>query len=149
MVQVTTLPRKIVVLGAGYAGMLATTRLAKKTRRENVEITLVNASDTFVERTRLLQTATNQDIKQYHIPELLDGTRVHFVQGWVTALHPDTNQVAVQTKTGDKTLSYDHLVYALGSMTDCSSIPGITEHAYTVDPKSAGELAMALPLIAQ
>jgi NADH dehydrogenase FAD-containing subunit len=149
MVQITTLPRKVVVLGAGYAGLLAATRLAKKIRHENVQITLVNASDTFVERTRLLQTATNQDIKHYRIPDLLAGTRVQFVQAWVTTLHPDTNQVTIQTATGDKTLAYDHLVYALGSITDRSSIPGITEHAYTVDPKSAQELANALPAVAK
>ncbi len=148
MVKVTTLPRQIVVLGAGYAGLLATSRLAKKTRRENVEITLVNASDTFVERVRLLQTATNQQLKTYPILQLLKGTGVRFVQGWVTALHPDTCHVEVKTSTGTQSLHYDDLVYALGSVTDRNSIPGIAENAYTIDPSSVEKLASALPNIA-
>ena len=35
---------QIVVIGAGYAGLLATLRLAGKTRRQNVALTLVNAT---------------------------------------------------------------------------------------------------------
>jgi len=54
---------RIVVIGAGYAGLLATVRLAGKTRHNNVAITLVNASDVFVERLRLHQFAANQAIQ--------------------------------------------------------------------------------------
>ena len=53
---------EVIVIGAGYAGLLATVRLAGKTRRDNVNITLVNASDVFVERLRLHQVAANRDI---------------------------------------------------------------------------------------
>ena len=35
---------QIVILGAGYAGMAAALRLAHKTRRRPVQITLVNGS---------------------------------------------------------------------------------------------------------
>ncbi len=41
---------RLVVVGAGYAGLLAAKRLARKLRRSDVTITLVNASDRFVER---------------------------------------------------------------------------------------------------
>ena len=43
---------QIVVLGAGYAGLMAAMRLAKKTDSRAVAITLVNASETFNERVR-------------------------------------------------------------------------------------------------
>ena len=45
----------IVVIGAGYAGTLAALRLAGKSKNQN--ITLINASDTFVERIRLHELA--------------------------------------------------------------------------------------------
>jgi NADH dehydrogenase FAD-containing subunit len=56
---------QIVVIGAGYGGLLATVRLAGKTRRRNVEITLVNAADVFVERLQLRRFAANQAIKRH------------------------------------------------------------------------------------
>jgi NADH dehydrogenase FAD-containing subunit len=57
---------RIVIIGAGYAGILAAARLAGRTRRQNVEITLVNAAEVFVERLKLHQVAANQ-----HIPHKL------------------------------------------------------------------------------
>ena len=81
---------QVYVIGAGYAGMLATVRLAGKTRRQNVQITLINPSERFVERLRLHQYAANQPVRQRPIVEILRGTGVHFVQAWVTAI--DTRQ---------------------------------------------------------
>src|SRR5258707_13766737 len=104
---------RIVVIGAGYAGLLLTVRLAGKTKGEVVEITLVNASDSFVERLRLHQYATNQAIKQRPITELLRGTGVQFMQGQVMSLDTRLHQVIVQTANGEQRVSYDNLVYAL------------------------------------
>lgn len=53
---------RIVVLGAGYAGAITAGRLAKRLHRDDVEITLVNADPDFVERIRLHQLATGQDL---------------------------------------------------------------------------------------
>ncbi len=44
-------------------GSLAAGRLARRLRRKDVTITLVNAEPDFVERIRLHQLATGQDLK--------------------------------------------------------------------------------------
>ena len=44
---------QIIVLGAGYAGMMAALRLAGKTRRLDVQVRLVNIAPDFVQRPRL------------------------------------------------------------------------------------------------
>jgi len=49
---------QVVVLGAGYAGLMAAIRLAGKTKKRPAKIILVNASDHFVERPRLHGMAT-------------------------------------------------------------------------------------------
>ncbi len=54
--------QQVIVIGAGYDGLLATIRLAGKVRRQNVQITLISGSDKFVERVRLHQMATGRDI---------------------------------------------------------------------------------------
>lgn len=132
-----SLSTQVVVIGAGYAGLLATLRLARLTRRQPVQITLVNASANFVERTRLHQQASGQTTKTIAIQELLRGTPVRFVQGKVTALHPGQRQISVENATGCQTLAYDHLIYALGSHTALAQLPGATEHAYVVEQHSA------------
>src|SRR2546430_11150396 len=59
---------RILIIGAGYAGLLFTMRLARKVARQHVQISLVNESDTFTERVRLHQFATNQGVQLRSIP---------------------------------------------------------------------------------
>ena len=78
---------RIIVLGAGYAGLAAATSLAGRTRkRDDVRITVVNASELFTERLRLHQTASGQRLADLRVPKLLAGTGVEFVCGWVTRI---------------------------------------------------------------
>ena len=134
---------EILVLGGGYAGTLAVLRLSRNMRRDRVQITLVNASDHFVERIRFHQQATNQVVKQYAYTDLLKGTGVNFIKGWVTGLSSDQQMVAVHTARGDTQVAYDYLVYALGSKVDIQGIPGASEHAFSL---STAETAQALLL---
>ena len=130
---------QIIILGAGYAGMTAALRLAHKARGLPVQITLVNGSADFVERIRLHQAAAAERIKQRPIQKLLAGTGVRFVQGWVTGLAPDAQQVTVRTAAGEDTISYDFLLYTLGSRTDKDRIPGVREYALAVGDAGDGE----------
>lgn len=125
---------KIVILGAGYAGLMAALRLSGKTRKLNTDILLTNATETFVQRPLMHQAATGQNVAQPILHDRLRGTRVQFRQGWVTALVPDSRTLTLQTPQGNETLSYDLLVYALGSVVDQESVPGVQDHAYVLDP---------------
>ncbi len=150
----STQPQQVIVIGAGYAGLLATTRLARKVRRQvqnqNVAITLVNATDGFVERLRLHQLAANQPVRQRPIAEVLRGTGVTFVQGTVNRLDPVRRELGVGTGTGEQRFHYDYLIYALGSLTDRDRVPGVRAYAYTLTPYgalSAAALREALPAV--
>lgn len=136
----------IVILGAGYAGLSATVGLAARTqRREDVTITLVSAEERFTERLRLHQVGTGQALADLHVPTLLAGTEVRFVQGWVTAIDPRTRTVRVDD---ERDLPYDTLVHALGAASDTAAVPGAAEHAHTFDDAhSAHQLATALQVL--
>ncbi|MFJ7157847.1 NAD(P)/FAD-dependent oxidoreductase [Streptomyces sp. NPDC101118] len=130
---------RVVVLGAGYTGMFTAIRLARRTRRAGVEITLVNPSGRFVERLRMHQIAAGRELAVRPIPELLAGTGVTFLQGAATAIDPEARRITVD---GSAFLAYDTLVYALGSSTDTGNVPGADAHAFTLNgPEAAGRFA--------
>ncbi|MGW7407134.1 FAD-dependent oxidoreductase [Streptomyces sp. NPDC054833] len=136
----------IVVLGAGYTGMFSAVRLAHRTRRTGVKITLVNPSSRFVERLRMHQIAVGQQLADHRIPDLLAGTGVTFVQGTATAIDPETRRVTVD---GAMSLDYDTLVHALGSSTDTGNVPGADVPAFTLNtPEIAARFAARLTEVA-
>ncbi|MFJ4487111.1 NAD(P)/FAD-dependent oxidoreductase [Streptomyces longwoodensis] len=121
---------RIVVLGAGYSGASAAGRLAKRLRREDVSVTLVNAEPDFVERVRLHQLATGHDLPSRPLAEMFEGTGVDLRVARVTAVDADRKAVTLTTADGPDELPYDTLVYALGSHWDDQGVPGAAEHAH-------------------
>lgn len=130
----------ILILGAGYGGLLAALRLQPQIKQGKAKVTLVNASDTFTERIRLHQLASGQSRKTINIPEFLKGTGIEFVQDYVRHIDPDHNHVTLDHHT----LDYDVLAIALGSRVNREAVPGIHDHAYTLDRASAQELESEL-----
>ncbi len=123
------MPHRIVVLGAGYSGAVAAGRLAKRLRREDVALTLVNSEPDFVERVRMHQLATGQSLRPRPLREMFAGTGVELKLAKVTGVDVDRKTVAVSSDNGAEDLAYDTLVYALGSGWDTQGVPGAAEHA--------------------
>lgn len=119
---------RILILGAGYTGMMAAHGLAR--RNKTAEITLVNPTDVFNERLRQHQAAVGQDLGTHRIPDLLDPVGVAFVQGRAARIEADRRSVVLDD---GRDLGYDHLVYAIGSVT-----PRV-EHAFTIDDPEFSE----------
>src|SRR5262249_62119916 len=97
--QQTEQQTEVVIIGTGYAGLLATVRLAGKVRGQPVSITLVNGSDVLVERVRLHEFAANRPMQRRPLADILHGTGVNFVQGYRTSLDPAPRALAVRTAT--------------------------------------------------
>jgi len=123
---------RIIVLGAGYAGAVAAGRLAKRLRREEVAITLVNAEPDFVERVRMHQLAVGRNLERRPLSEMFAGAGVELRLAKVTGVDVDRRTVAVLDANGAEELPYDTLVYALGSGWNTQGVPGATEHAYEI-----------------
>ncbi len=122
---------QVLIIGGGYAGTLMALRLAGKVGNK-ATITLVDGKDHFVERIRLHQLATDQHVRERRYSDLFKGTGIQFVQGWATQIDSTRKSVTVHTETGDRELPYTYLGYALGSITDTTTVPGIREFAYTI-----------------
>ncbi|GAT68387.1 FAD-dependent oxidoreductase [Planomonospora sp. ID91781] len=123
---------RIVVLGAGYTGAVVAGRLAKRLRREDVTVTLVNAEPDFVERVRMHQLAVGQDLRPRPLREMFAGSGVEPRLAKVTGVDADRRTVSVTDADGDGELAYDTLVYALGSGWDTQGVPGVAEHAHEI-----------------
>jgi NADH dehydrogenase len=115
---------KVVIVGAGYAGVSAAKRLARGTP----QVTIVNPRVDFVERIRLHQLMAGNHPATVPLTSLLPRSTA-FVQDSATKI--DAAQQTV-TLTGGETLDFDYLIYAVGSRSRLDAIPGAREHAATV-----------------
>ena len=114
----------VVVLGGGYAGVLAANRLQQ---RPDLRISLVNARPHFVERIRLHQLAVGNDDATQPFDDVL-GVGVHLVVD--AALRIDAAARQVQLASG-AVLNYDWLIYAVGSTGGApETVPGAAEFAF-------------------
>ena len=129
-----TAKTEILVLGAGYAGLMAALRIAGKLKGKQATVTLINAQDRFVERPRLHEKATGTNIVGKPIAAMIKGRPINFIQGWVEAILPEENCVRVKTAVSTKHIPYNILVNALGSHVERNKVKGVDEFAYTLDP---------------
>lgn len=128
---------RIVVLGAGYAGAFAAGNLARRLSPADIEITVVNAVPDFVERMRLHQVAIGQDLAVRKLADVFAGTGVRLRLARVTGIDPERRTVAVAGEDGDGELTYDTLLYALGSSVAHHGVPGVAEYAFDVTGRSS------------
>jgi NADH:ubiquinone reductase (H+-translocating) len=115
----------VVVVGGGYAGVMAANRL---TQRDDVTVTLINPRPTFVERIRLHQLVGGSHDAVVDYREVL-AERVRLVVDTVTRI--DAAERSVTLATGG-TVGYDYLIYAVGSGSADPRVPGAAEFAYPI-----------------
>jgi NADH dehydrogenase len=124
--------RSLVVLGAGYGGLLTAVELEEKVRRlGDVEVVLVDRNDfhQYVHLAYEIVTGVKK-VSDLTVPlsELLEKRRIRFVQANVDAI--DLVNKVVKTDSGD--VPYSELVVALGSEPSYYNIKGVEEHGFCV-----------------
>ncbi|MFC3420194.1 NAD(P)/FAD-dependent oxidoreductase [Salinicoccus hispanicus] len=129
--------KKILVLGAGYAGLQTVAKLQKLLSHQDADITLINKDEYHYEATWLHETAAGTiDWEEgvYPINKVIDTQKVVFVPAEVTAIDKEAQQV----ETTQGTFDYDILVVALGFESETFGIEGMQEHAHSlVNPQTA------------
>ena len=118
-------PINVVVLGGGYAGVLAANHLRVNA---DVAITLINPRPEFVERIRLHQFITGSDYAVVNYADVLSDDVRLLVD---TAELIDAASRTVTLGSGD-TIGYDYLIYAVGSTGAALTVPGAAEFAHPI-----------------
>lgn len=123
--------KQIVVLGGGFAGLHLVRRLERRLQREEAAVTLVDRQNYHLFTPLLYQVCTGELPPHAVAYPLRDATApagFHFLQSEVTAIDLEHRRIG----TADGELPYDHLVIALGSVTNDYGIPGVRENALPV-----------------
>ena len=125
-------PKQVLILGGGFAGVYTARRLEKLLRPEEACITLINRE--------------NYWVYQPMLPEVISGSiGLTNVVSPIRRLCPRTNLIMREVEVinlqkqivtispgfrpRELQLKYDHLVIALGSVTDFHGMPGMVENA--------------------
>jgi NADH:ubiquinone reductase (H+-translocating) len=123
---------RILILGGGFGGVYTARHLEKLCkRRADVEIILISR-DNFLVMTPLLFEVCSGTLDARHccfpIRAFLRTTR--FAEATVQEIDLERRAVRLAAGGRSETLAYDHLVLALGAMTNKKMIPG-SAHAFT------------------
>lgn len=131
---------KIVILGAGYGGLITTVRLQKLMGANEADIVLINKNDYHYETTWLHEASAgtlHHDRVRYEIRDVIDRSKVEFIQD--TALEINKEEKKVILEKGE--VSYDYLVVSLGGESETFGIKGLKEFAFgIVNVNSARQL---------
>ena len=137
----TTSPKRILILGGGFAGLSTGMELEKTLGRDSdVEITLVNRENFFLFTPMLHEVAASDlDLTTIVNPARKMLRRVRFFAGEVKKVELAARKVVVAHGFDhhEHDLEYDYLVLGLGASTNFYGIPGVEARALTM--KSLGD----------
>jgi NADH dehydrogenase len=138
-------PYDVVILGAGYAGLMAALRLSRQ--KYGLRMALVNARENFLERVRLQETIVAPVSPRIpSLSALFAGTSIEFICGNVISLDAEQRRVRISIGAHKRDIAFIQVIYALGSHVDVDSVPGVAEHTYRLDPGDGPRSAAALRL---
>lgn len=123
---------KIVVLGAGYAGMMTTKRLTEQLLPEEAEILLVNKHNYHYITTSLHEVAAgtlNPNQARVMISDVINPNRVRIINDSVVEIKRDEKRVVLENND----ITYDYLVVSLGFETNTFGIKGMKENALSME----------------
>ncbi|MCH4381552.1 NAD(P)/FAD-dependent oxidoreductase [Staphylococcus haemolyticus] len=124
--------KKVLVLGAGYAGLQTVTKLQKELSADEADITLINKNKYHYEATWLHEASAgtlNYEDLIYPIENVIKEDKVKFINAEVTKI--DRNAKKVETNHG--IYDYDILVVALGFESETFGINGMKDYAFQVE----------------
>lgn len=127
--------QRILVIGSGFAGMwaaLGAARVLDQHGRSDIEVALVAPEPLLHLRPRLHEAAPHAMTTP--LLPLFEAAGVRYVQGSVERIHTGERSVEAVNERGERfTLAYDRLVLTAGSRLFRPAIPGLAEHAFSID----------------
>jgi NADH dehydrogenase len=124
--------KRIVILGGGFAGMKTAECLEQQLRTNvPVAITLVSETNALL-FTPMLAEVAGSTLEASHISTPLRSSlhRTEFIRGRVTGIDVERRRVAAESAAGHLEVPYDHLVLALGSVSNYLGMANVEQLAF-------------------
>ncbi|MDF2543262.1 MAG: FAD-dependent pyridine nucleotide-disulfide oxidoreductase [Herbinix sp.] len=122
--------KRIVIVGAGYAGILTAKKLAKKFKKQNdVSITIIDKNPFHTMLTELHEVAANrvdEDSIKISLKKVFAGRKVNVKLDTVTSIDFAKKNVI----GANESYQYDYLVLSAGSKPTFYGVPGAEEFSY-------------------
>lgn len=122
---------KVLIVGAGYAGIEAALTLNKKKKKDDIEITLIDKNPYHTLLTDIHEVAGNrvsEETVRISLKSIFKYTDVKLVIDEITEFDLENNTL----RSRDNEYHYDYLILAMGSSPNFYGIPGLKEHALTL-----------------
>ncbi|HEX7209227.1 MAG TPA: FAD-dependent oxidoreductase [Nitrososphaeraceae archaeon] len=120
--------KRIVILGAGYAGIFLATNISRYTKGKAGEVILIdrNPYHQLLQEIHLVAAGfrTANEVK-IPILTLIDGMNIKFIQSTTKQIRPDKNLVVLESTE----INYDILIICLGASTKYFNIKGAKENS--------------------
>lgn len=129
----------IVILGAGYGGMMTAVKLQKNIGVNDANVTLVNKHNYHYQTTWLHENAAgtlHHDRTRIPIKDVIDTSKIKLIQDTVLEIKPSEKRVLLE----DGEVTYDYLVISLGFEAATFGIQGLKEHAFTIGSINSARL---------
>jgi NADH dehydrogenase len=122
---------RVVIAGGGFAGFHAARKLCRLAKGQ-IDVALINPTDYFLYMPLLPEvTAGILDPRTVAAPLTSSCSGVRLVLGAMTGVDLETRTVTVRDPEDNlRTVGYDHLVVALGSVNKLLPVPGVTDTAH-------------------
>jgi NADH dehydrogenase len=125
--------RRVVILGGGFAGVYTARYLSKLLkRRDDVHVELLSEENYFVFQPLLPEVAAG-GINPNHVVNPIRDLVPRAQFRWCRVAGIDAEKKVVEVVQGEGRalvkVPYDHLVFALGKVSDFSGMPGVAEHS--------------------
>ena len=123
--------QRVVIAGGGFAGFHAARKLGRLAKG-SLEVVVVNPTDYFLYLPLLPEVAAGiLDPRAVAAPLAAAGRKVRHILGAVTDIDTGGRQLTATDPEGNRrTVAYDQLVIALGSVNKLLPIPGVADHAH-------------------
>jgi NADH dehydrogenase len=121
--------KKVVILGAGYGGLLTAINIRKYLNKGQVQVTVINQYPThqiITELHRLAAGSVSEQAVAMPLKKLFKGKDIDLKIAKVESFSVEQKEVKLSDGSA---LSYDTLVVALGSKTAYFGIPGLEENS--------------------
>ncbi len=143
--------KSIVVVGGGAGGLELVVKLAKKYKRDKyTDVTLVDSQPSHIWKPLLHEVATgslNSAVDEISYLSLARKYRFKFILGQCQGIDTQQKQIHLQQMLDDRnqelfperSIDFDQLVLAIGSLSNDFNTPGVAEHCLMLDSRQQAD----------